>query len=45
MDRFTVKIMSYACKMTDITETGVSCEMQKTYSFTQSWDFFYVISN
>lgn len=24
MDRFTVKIMSYACKMADITEAGVS---------------------
>jgi syntaxin-binding protein 1 len=24
MDKFTVKIMSYACKMADITEEGVS---------------------
>jgi syntaxin-binding protein 1 len=26
MDKFTVKIMSYACKMADITEEGVSCK-------------------
>lgn len=26
MDRVTVKIMSYACKMADITEEGVSCK-------------------
>jgi len=26
MDKLTVKIMSYACKMADITQEGVSCE-------------------
>ena len=26
MDKLTVKIMSYACKMADITDEGVSCE-------------------
>ncbi|KAL7207282.1 hypothetical protein ACSBR1_029276 [Camellia fascicularis] len=25
MDKVTVKIMSYSCKMADITEEGVSC--------------------
>lgn len=26
MDKLTVKIMSYSCKMADITEEGVSCK-------------------
>lgn len=29
MDKLTVKIMSYSCKMADITEEGVSCKNQK----------------
>lgn len=28
MDKITVKIMSYACKMADITQAGVSCKSQ-----------------
>jgi hypothetical protein len=31
MDKFTVKIMSYSCKMADITEEGVSCKL--AYAF------------
>lgn len=26
MDKVTVKIMSYSCKMPDITDEGVSCK-------------------
>jgi hypothetical protein len=26
MDKLTVKIMSYSCKMADITDEGVSCK-------------------
>ncbi|XP_042491072.1 SNARE-interacting protein KEULE-like [Macadamia integrifolia] len=26
MDKVTVKVMSYSCKMADITEEGVSCK-------------------
>uniref|UniRef100_A0A2C9WAF0 Uncharacterized protein n=1 Tax=Manihot esculenta TaxID=3983 RepID=A0A2C9WAF0_MANES len=26
MDKLTVKVMSYACKMADITQEGVSCK-------------------
>lgn len=29
MDKLTVKIMSYSCKMADITEEGVSCTSLK----------------
>ena len=29
MDKLTVKIMSYACKMADITDEGVSCKKHK----------------
>lgn len=32
MDKLTVKIMSYACKMADITDEGVSCKNQKDLS-------------
>ncbi|TXG70282.1 hypothetical protein EZV62_005217 [Acer yangbiense] len=34
MDKLTVKIMSYSCKMADITQEGVSCEHHPTYCFT-----------
>lgn len=30
MDRLTVKIMSHACKMADITQEGVSCKNDPT---------------
>jgi hypothetical protein len=26
MDKFTVKIMAYACKMAEITDAGISCK-------------------
>lgn len=29
MDKFTVKIMAYACKMAEITDAGISCESLK----------------
>ncbi|CAN1333121.1 SNARE-interacting protein KEULE [Linum perenne] len=32
MDKLTVKIMSYACKMADITQEGVSCKNQNARS-------------
>jgi hypothetical protein len=38
MDKFTVKIMSYACKMADITEEGVSCTLADMISYCS--DFF-----
>lgn len=31
MDKLTVKIMSYACKMADITDEGVSCKNQEGF--------------
>lgn len=27
MDKVTVKVMSHSCKMADITDEGVSCEL------------------
>ncbi|KAL6566127.1 STXBP unc-18 S1 [Orobanche gracilis] len=33
MDKVTVKIMSYACKMADITEEGVSCIKMSSWPF------------
>jgi hypothetical protein len=29
MDKFTVKIIGYACKMAEITDAGVSCKLPK----------------
>lgn len=26
MDKVTVKVMSFSCKMADITDEGISCE-------------------
>jgi hypothetical protein len=39
MDKFTVKIMSYACKMADITEEGVSCKWVDMICFLLSFVF------
>ncbi|KAF7128047.1 hypothetical protein RHSIM_Rhsim11G0001400 [Rhododendron simsii] len=36
MDRVTVKIMSYACKMADITEEGVSFRYHELRSVTET---------
>ncbi|RVW62544.1 hypothetical protein CK203_063160 [Vitis vinifera] len=32
MDKRTIKVMSYSCKMADITEEGVSCKKTKGHS-------------
>jgi hypothetical protein len=29
MDKFTVKIMGYACKMAEITDAGISCKFPR----------------
>lgn len=31
MDKVTVKVMSYSCKMADITDQGVSCKFQNRF--------------
>jgi hypothetical protein len=31
MDKFTVKIIGYACKMAEITDAGISCKLPKTW--------------
>lgn len=32
MDKFTVKVMSYSCKMSDITDEGISCKLKTPYA-------------